>query len=113
VSESGPDFFLVFLALPPDGLSEYRVQNTHAGTRSPLGPTIMPDGVLVVGERSIGRSISRTDFESIDEDKLKFGLRMFSIEKDNFLDCGELDDDEDISEEDDEYEPFKSCDTLV
>ena len=35
---------------------------------------------------------------------------MFSIEKDNFDGGGELDDDEDISEEDDEYEPFKSGD---
>ena len=86
------------------------MQNTHAGTRSPLGPTTMPEGMGVVGERSMGRSISIAEFESIDEDKLKFGLRMFSIEKDKFDGGGELDDDEDISEEDDEYEPFKSGD---
>ena len=81
------------------------MQNTHAGTRSPLGPTIMPDGVLEVGEMSMGRSISIAEFESIDEDKLKFGLRMFSIEKDNFLGGGE-----DTSEEYDEYELFESGD---
>ena len=85
------------------------MQNTHAGTRSPLGPTIMPDGGLVVGERSMGRSISR-NFDSLMEDKQKFGLRIFSIEKDNFLDCDEPDGDEDKFEEYDEYELFESGD---
>ena len=81
------------------------MQNTHAGTRSPLGPTIMPDGILVVEERSMGRSISRADLESLEEDKPKFALSMFSIENDNFLGGGE-----DKSEEYDKYELFESGD---
>ena len=37
--------FLIFLALGPlEGLSEYLVQNTHAGHSWPLGPLTMPGG---------------------------------------------------------------------
>ena len=38
-------FFLIFLARgPEEGLSEYRVQKTHAGTSFPLGPRTIPGG---------------------------------------------------------------------
>ena len=77
------------------------MQNTHAGTSFPPGPAIMPDGRLVVRERSMGRFWSRVGFDSLDKDKLKFGLNILSIEKAIFLDKGEVDDD-DISEENEE-----------
>ena len=85
------------------------MQNTHAGTRSPLGPTIMPDGRLAIEERSMGRSRSREGFALFME-RLKFELRIFSIEKDSFLDVGLLVDDEDVSEENDEKELSESGD---
>ena len=40
-------------------------------------------------------------FDSLDGDKLKFGLNILSIEKAIFLDKGEVDDD-DISDENEE-----------
>ena len=52
-------------------------------------------------ERSMGRFWSRVGFDSLDKDKLKFGLNILSIEKASFLDKGEVDDD-DISEENEE-----------
>ena len=71
------------------------MQNTHASTRSPLGPTIMPDGRLAI---------------AFFMERLKFELRIFSIEKDSFLDVGLLVDDEDVSEENDEKELSESGD---
>ena len=82
------------------------MQNTHAGTRPPPGPTIMPGGRLeedvVVGmcfeerERSIGRS--REDFEG-EGDRLNFGLSMFSIEKERLLEVvDEAQDEKELSE---------------
>ena len=61
----------------------------------------------MVWERSIGRVWSTVGFDSLDEDKQKCGLRIFSIENTSDF---EGDDDVDISEEKEECELFESGD---
>ena len=80
-------FTPLFRALPDEGRSEYRVAKIQAGSSAPLGPRSIPEGGdggqdggeeggeggREDGERSSGRGLG--------QERGKFGLRMFSMEK--------------------------------